>query len=53
MVINDLATLDFDALALMSTEIRDSRKFKEVQNRVSGDEMFHEYSRYVNRILTL
>ena len=53
MVIDDVATLDFDALALMSTEIRDSKKFKEVQNRVSGDEMFLEYSRYVNRILTL
>lgn len=53
MVIDDVATLDFDALALMSTQIRDSRKFKEVQNRVSGDEMFLEYSRYVNRILTL
>lgn len=53
LVIDDVATLDFDALSLMSPEIRDSRKFKEIQNRVSGDEMFHEYSRNVNRILTL
>lgn len=53
LVINDIASLDFNALALMSTEIRDSMKFKEVQDRVTGDEMFLEYSRYVNRILNL